>query len=126
MEGAIDRLARFRRSHFRAVRERLDYLVDFTSFSDELAEQVGCKPTREALRRESARFRRRFVVAPFVAAQYRLVGPHAKPSIAREVIPKLPVAYPRRELATFRLRWQLSRVLHRVLGQRFAPKLVVR
>lgn len=125
MEAAIDRLARFRRHYFRAVRERLDYLVDYTSLSDELAAMVGCKPSREALESESRCFRRRFLMSPFVAAQYRLVGPHAKPQLARQVITSLPLGYPRHELATFYMRWTLSRVLHRVLGPRYAPKLAL-
>lgn len=126
MAEGIERLAAFRRRYFRAVRERLDHLVDFTSFSDALAAEIGCKPTRGALARESMRFRRRFLDGPFVAAQYRLVGPHAKPEIARAVIERLPVAYPRHELLTFHVRASLSRALHRVLGSQYAPKLELR
>jgi hypothetical protein len=64
-------------------------------------------------------------MSPFVAAQYRLIGPHAKPEIARRVITDLPLGYPRHELAAFYLRWTLSRLLHRVLGPRYAPKLAL-
>ena len=126
MRAAIDRRADFRRHYFRAVRERLDYLVDYTSLCDELASLVGCQPSRDALRRESVRFRLRFFVSPFVAAQYRLVGPHAKPWIARQVITSLPVAHPVHAIVVFYLRWKLSRVLHRLLGPRFATKLELR
>jgi dimethylaniline monooxygenase (N-oxide forming) len=125
MRAAIDRQALFRRHFFRAVRGRLDYLVDFTSLCDELASTIGCKPTREAIRRESVRFRLRFQAGPFVAAQYRLVGPHAKPAIAREVIGRLPVAYRPWELSSFYLRWMLSRALHRLFGPEYGPKLVL-
>lgn len=123
MEASIDGLCAFREHYFSAVRGRLEYLVDFTSFSDTLAAHIGCKPTRAALELESRDFRRRFFDGPFVAAQYRLVGPHAKPELARETISKLPVAYPRHELAAFHLRKTLSRTLHRVLGPEYAPKL---
>ena len=123
MRASIDRLTGFREHHFRAVRGRLEYLVDYTSCCDELASMIGCKPTRRALRCESRRFRRRFVSAPFVAAQYRLVGPHAEPELARQVIEGLPIAYPAHELALFQLRWRLSRLLRLLLGPRFAPKL---
>ena len=126
MTEGIEQIAEFRRRYFRAVRERLDHLVDFTSFCDALAAEIGCKPTKEALARESTRFRRRFFDGPFVAAQYRLVGPHAKPEIARAVIEALPVAYPRHELLTFHVRASLSRVLHRLLGSQYAPKLELR
>jgi dimethylaniline monooxygenase (N-oxide forming) len=125
MQKSIERLAGFRRHHFRAVPGRLDYLVDFTSLCDELASNVGCKPTREAIRRESRRFRLNFYAAPFVAAQYRQVGPHAKPWIAREVIEGLPVAHRVHELGAYYLRWTLSRALHRLLGPEYAPKLAL-
>jgi len=123
MLASVERLADFRAHYFRAVRGRLDYLVDYTSCSDELASRIGCKPTREALSRESRRFRRRFVSAPFVAAQYRLVGPHAEPALARRVIEGLPIAHPVHERALFHLRSRLSRLLWLLLGPRFAPKL---
>lgn len=123
MRASVERLADFRAHYFRAVRGRLDYLVDYTSLSDELASKIGCKPTREALGRESRRFRRRFVSAPFVAAQYRLVGPHAEPALARQVIESLPIAHPAHERALFHLRARLSRLLWLLLGPRFAPKL---
>jgi hypothetical protein len=87
---------------------------------------IGCKPNRKALRAESLRFRLRFFASPFVAAQYRLVGPHAKPWITRQVIASLPIALSAHEIAVFYLRWTLSRVLHRLLGPRFATKLVLR
>jgi dimethylaniline monooxygenase (N-oxide forming) len=125
MHAAIERLREFRRHYFRAVRERLDYLVDFYSLCDELAENIGCKPTREAIRRESLRFRVRFYAGPYVPSQYRLIGPHAKPAIARRVIAGLPIAQPRHALALFYLRWRLSRVLHRLLGPEFATKLAL-
>jgi dimethylaniline monooxygenase (N-oxide forming) len=126
MGASIERLSAFRQDYFRAVRGRLDYLVDYTTLCDDLASAIGCKPTQEALGRQSRRFRRHFYASPFVAAQYRLVGPHAKPKIATQVIERLPVAHPAHELGAFYLRWRLSRALHRVLGNGYEPKLVVR
>jgi hypothetical protein len=90
-----------------------------------LAAQIGCKPSRSALRNETLGFRLRTFAGPFVAAQYRLVGPHAKPAIAREVIAALPIVHPAPELINHCLRWQMSRALHRVLGPEFAPKLAI-
>ena len=123
MEAAIDRQKRRRRHVFRAVRDRLEYLVDYTSTCDELAAMIGCKPTRAALRRERARFRLRFYAAPFVAAQYRLVGPHARPDIARGVIERLPIACRPESIAAYFMRWQLTRCLARLLGPDFSPNL---
>jgi len=123
MRASMARIADTRQFGFRAVRERLAWLVDYTSFCDEIAARIGCKPSREAIRRERPGFRLRFFTAPFVSAQYRLVGPHARPDIARQVIGGLPIAHPIAMLAAFYLRWTLSRVLHRLLGEEFAPKL---
>ncbi len=123
MRLSADDLIGFRRHYFRVVRERLNDLVDYTSFSDDLAARIGCKPSRVDVRRESLAFRYRFFSGPFVAAQYRLVGPHAKPDIARQVITKVPIGHPIPMLGLYYLRWTLSRVLHRLLGPEFSPKL---
>ena len=125
MRGSITRWTRFHAHMFRPLKGRLEHLVDHTSFCDELATQVGCKPSRAALRRESLRFRLRFFAGPFVPAQYRLVGPHARPVIARDVIASLPIVHPVPRLITHYLRWRMSRVLHRLLGAEFSPKLAI-
>jgi len=125
MRGSITRWTRFHAHMFRPLKGRLEHLVDHTSFCDELATQVGCKPSRAALRCESLRFRLRFFAGPFVPAQYRLVGPHARPVIARDVIASLPVVHPVPRLITHYLRWRMSRVLHRLLGAEFSPKLSI-
>jgi dimethylaniline monooxygenase (N-oxide forming) len=123
MHESIERWTRYRAHIFSAVRGRLEHLVDHIPFCDELASQIGCKPTRKAVWQEGLRFRLRFFAAPFVAAQYRLVGPHAKPSITREVIARLPIKHPLPDLINLYLRWTMSRVLHRMLGAEYSPKL---
>ncbi len=125
MRREIARWMDMRAHLFRPVGSRLGHLVDHTSFCDAIAAEIGCKPTRAALRRENRAFRRRFFAAPFVAAQYRLVGPHAQPELAREVIGALPIVHPVLELANLYLRWGMTRVLHRLLGAEFAPKLAL-
>ena len=125
MEESIAHWRAFHRRVFRPVGERLGHLVDFTVFSDELATQVGCKPLRRQLRRENRSFRWRFHAGPFVAAQYRLVGPNAKPDQAREVIESLPVAHPPPQLVYLYMRWTLCRILYRLLGREYAPKLML-
>ena len=123
MQHAIDDQARTHARRFRALRGSLEHLVDFTSTCDALAEQIGCKPTKAALRQESRLFRHRFFAGPFVAAQYRLIGPHANPALAREIIESLPVGHPWPDYCNLRLRWALSRILRRLRGPAFAPKL---
>jgi thioredoxin reductase len=123
MRAATKRQTQHERRFFRALDGRLSSLVDFTTACDALASQIGCKPTEEAIGRESREFRRRFFAAPFVSAQYRLVGPHAAPEIARRVIESLPIAHPPPMLMAYHLHWRLSRLLHRLFGHEFAPKL---
>lgn len=126
MESSIAYWTGYHAHMFRAVNQRLSHLVDFTPFCDELATRIGCKPTASDVRRESRRFRMRFFAAPFVAAQYRLVGPHAKPELARATITALEITHPLPDLVNLYLRWWMSRVLHRVLGSEYAPKLALR
>ena len=125
MRASIAYWTDLRARFFRPVGARLAHLVDHTSFCDALAARIGCKPTRHALAQESRAFRRRFFAAPFVAAQYRLVGPHAKPDLARHVIGDLPIVHPPPERVNLHLRWGASRLLHRLLGPEFAPKLAL-
>lgn len=125
MHAVIDRWTDLRAHYFRPIGTRLGHLVDHTSFCDALAAEIGCKPTRRAIWQENLAFRRRFYAAPFVAAQYRLVGPHAKPEVARAVIGRLPIVHSGPELINLYLRWSMSRALHRVFGPEFAPKLAM-
>jgi dimethylaniline monooxygenase (N-oxide forming) len=123
MHRSIDQWTSMRAHIFRAVKGRLQHLVDFTPFCDELASRIGCKPNWRDIRQESRAFRRRFVAGPFVAAQYRLVGPHAKPEIARHTIENLPMVVPLPYFLNLHLRWALSRAIHRLLGPAYVPKL---
>lgn len=122
MRQSIDHWTHVRMHVFRAIK-RLDHLVDFTPFCDELASRIGCKPTWRDIRRESRAFRRRFIAGPFVAAQYRLVGPNAQPEMARCVIENLPMVVPLPYFLNLHLRWALSRAIHRLLGAAYVPKL---
>jgi len=110
---------------FRPVHDRLGHLVDHTVFCDELAAQIGCKPGRQDLLRENFAFRLRFHAGPFVAAQYRLVGPRAKPELARQVISALPIAHPWPQLAFLYLRSSLCRILYRLRGNEYKPNLII-
>lgn len=123
MGRSIEAEARNHARRFRALRGSLEHLIDFTSFCDALAAQVGCKPTWTALRLESRRFRHRFFAGPFVAAQYRLLGPHANPDQSRQIIESLPVGHPWPDYYNLQLRWALSRILRRLRGPAFGPKL---
>jgi dimethylaniline monooxygenase (N-oxide forming) len=123
MQQSIAYWTHYRAHFFGALKKTLPHLVEHTPFCDALAERVGCKPAWQDIRRESRRFRYKFMAGPFVAAQYRLVGPHAKPEIARAVIENVPVMHPLPDRLNLRLRWALSRTLHRLRGPEYAPKL---
>jgi dimethylaniline monooxygenase (N-oxide forming) len=123
MRESIAQWRAYRAHFFRAVRGRLDHLVEHTPFCDELASWIGCKPAWQDIRRESRRFQRNFMAGPFVPAQFRLVGPHAKPEIARDVIENAPIMHPWPDRVNLHLRWKLSRTLHRLRGPEFATKL---
>jgi hypothetical protein len=123
MRVAIERQAAFRRHVFRVLDDRRTHLVDYTTACDALAGEIGCKPTRAAVGRERRRFRYRLFAGPFVAAQYRLVGPHAKPEIARRVVEGLPVVHPAPMLVVYAMHLGLARLLRRRRGEAFAPKL---
>jgi hypothetical protein len=119
-QRSIDYWTKFRAHFFRAVRGRLDHLVEFTCFRDELASRSGCKPAWRDLRKESRAFRRRFI-----AAQHRLAGPHAKPELARGIIEDLSILHPWPDRWNLHLRWFLSRTLDKLRGPEFAPKLEI-
>jgi dimethylaniline monooxygenase (N-oxide forming) len=123
MRQSIDYWTRFRAAYFRALKGGLDHLVEFTPFCDALAAQIGCKPTWRNVRSQSRRFQQKFMAGPFVAAQYRLRAPHAKPDIARAVIENMPIMHPLPDRLNLQLRWMLSRALHRLRGAEYAPKL---
>ena len=125
MEASIAQWRDQQRRQFGPVADRLEHLVDFTVYCDALAAQVGCKPRRDDLQRESWKFRLRFYAGPFAGAQYRLTGPGARPQLARRAIESMPVAHRWPDLASLYLRWTLSRILHRVKGPEYRTKLTV-
>jgi dimethylaniline monooxygenase (N-oxide forming) len=75
---------------FEVVHPRLPHQVDFSAYLDELAEMLQCKPT---LRRLSGRIwlLPRLYLSPFSAVQYRLVGPHSRPSASRRLMKHVPM-----------------------------------
>jgi dimethylaniline monooxygenase (N-oxide forming) len=126
MKSRIEHWSTLNRRQFRTVYGRLPHLVDFTVFGDALADQVGCKPGDSDLKLESRQFHRRFRAGPLVAAQYRLCGPGARPDIARRTVESVPIAHPWPQHVSLALRWCLNRILQRLLGADYAPKLTIR
>lgn len=88
-----ERVARVER--FGELGERLVALTDFTPYQDGLAAEIGCKPDLVEIARRDPQLAWRLFVRPFVGAQFRLVGPHAQPTMARQVLARVePVIQP--------------------------------
>ncbi|MEA2495424.1 MAG: hypothetical protein QOJ29_3335, partial [Thermoleophilaceae bacterium] len=85
MEAETDGVLARRRAYHRAVFDRIPNLVDYSTYMDDLADLVGCKPRLSGLLR-SPRLLYKLYTSAFSAAQYRLSGPHPDPVMARTVI----------------------------------------
>ncbi|VAW45357.1 hypothetical protein MNBD_GAMMA03-1829 [hydrothermal vent metagenome] len=70
---------------FKVVSNRLNNLVDFTSYMDDIAEHVGCKPKLKNLIKNPMLLLRLYF-SPFGGYQYRLEGKHHKSEIAKKAI----------------------------------------
>jgi hypothetical protein len=87
-EDAARSSAERRRRH-RLVHDRMPYLVDYSSYMDLLAQEIGCKPRWQELVRDP-RLLHKVYTAPFGPVQYRLRGPDAEPRMARALLVASP------------------------------------
>lgn len=85
MRAIVDREKRARDAYFRQVYDRLPNLVDFSTYLDDIATLIGCKPRLTDLARHP-RLLYKVYTAAFSGTQYRLRGPHAQPELARRVL----------------------------------------
>jgi dimethylaniline monooxygenase (N-oxide forming) len=98
------------RKQFPNHSDRLPHLVDYTSYMDELASRIDCKPRfRELMLRP--RTARAVFTGPFSSHQYRLRGPHAKPDVVDSVYRSFPRAQSLRLIALQALSIIVCRVL---------------
>jgi hypothetical protein len=85
MDADTERQISKRNIYFHKVFNRLPHLVDFTTYMDDLAEQIGCKPSFFNLM-----FRPRVLykvyTSAFSSVQFRLRGPHAQREMAERVL----------------------------------------
>jgi len=83
--------------------DRIASLTDFVSFSDDMAQAIGCRPSFGLkMLLTDPRLWIRCMLGPISNAQYRLCGPHAQPEQARRIILTLkwnPMFYNVLELA---------------------------
>lgn len=118
MEADIERRIGKRRAYFRQVFDRLPQLVDYSTYMDELAELIGCKPrARDLLLRPRLLFK--LYTAPFCAAQYRLRGPHARPRAAERMLLSAPSHF----MAVRFVDLALSRLASACGWEAFRPRL---
>jgi dimethylaniline monooxygenase (N-oxide forming) len=124
MRAESERDAGLHRQTFRWHSDRLPQLVDFTSFMDDIAARIGCKPSARALWRRPALMRAVYT-GPFTAHQYRLRGPHAKPQQVMPTLERLQRSQPLRTIALQLFRHAVCRVLAGVGFDRFRAHLTL-
>lgn len=67
------------------VFRRLPQLVDFSTYLDDIAEEIGCKPVLTDLL-GNPKLLYKLYTSAFSGVQYRLRGPHAQPALAARVL----------------------------------------
>ena len=77
---------------FGIISDRLDHLVDYTSYMDRLATILGCKPKLSKLLRHPGLLYKIYG-GHFSCAQFRLFGPHCAPLVAAKELRNLQVGY---------------------------------
>ncbi|MBI1416603.1 MAG: SidA/IucD/PvdA family monooxygenase [Limimaricola sp.] len=100
--------------------ERVQSLVDYHLYVDDIARLIGCLPPFGRLLTRHPRLWLRVVYGPTQATQFRLRGPGAKPSLAREIIARLPVS-PFNHMVKAGLLGRLRVALGQVVPRRVRP-----
>jgi dimethylaniline monooxygenase (N-oxide forming) len=90
MTRHTEEAVRGRAAYHAAVFGRIPHLMDYSTYMESLAEEIGCKPCMRDLWRSPLLLFRLYAV-PYCASQYRLVGPGATPALARRVLLEAPV-----------------------------------
>lgn len=85
MDADIEQRRRKRSIYFQKIFERIPQIHDFSTFMDELAEEIGCKP-RLIDHILEPRLLHKLYTSAYCAVQFRLRGPHAQPSLARRIL----------------------------------------
>jgi len=89
MQADIERRRDKREAYFNQVFRRLPHLVDYSTYLDELAERVGCKPRARDLLLKPVLLYKLYTSA-FSGVQFRLRGPHARPQLAERILRHTP------------------------------------
>lgn len=124
MNRAVDAQIEQQGKQFDLNRERMPYLVDYTAYMDEMAAVIGCKPTAKDIRGD-LRLLYKFYCAHFMPAQYRLVGPGARPRAAQAQIKKQVVAYSPLYLPFFLFYLYFSKILNKLGLRAYKPHLAI-
>ena len=91
------------------ARRTLGTLCSYTTYMDEVAELVGCRPrVRDFL--FNPRMAYHLLCGANIPTAYRLRGPHAAPEMAQRVLLSLPIAHSTRELVTLSYLYILTRL----------------
>lgn len=85
MRNHVERETAHRSSYFRHVHDRLPHMVDFSTYMDDLADEIGAKPNVWRLLRDP-RLAYQLHAGPFCGTQFRLFGPHSRFAMAKRVL----------------------------------------
>ncbi len=108
---------------FAVVSDRVNGLVDFTSYMDELAGYIGCRPQWQELKKHPLLLLRLYF-NPFLSCQYRLQGPHSKRELAISTMKRVPLDFFQCTYSCFFvLLTVISHVLYRLGFKNFKPNL---
>ena len=122
MQQHINEHREMHKIKYRDLSERLNYLVDYTSYMDEMATIVDCKPRWSELIKEPSLLLKVYC-APFSAFQYRLRGPHAQKELAKRILSYHPIVYAKVEMAFLLFYLLFCKSLSKLGFQKFNPHL---
>lgn len=89
MRERIEHERAAREQYHRLVFPRLPQLVDFSTYLDDVAEMIGCKPRMiNLLGRPKLLYK--LYTSAFSGVQYRLHGPHSEPKLAARILLHAP------------------------------------
>ncbi len=123
MAECITADAKQHRASFPNNTDRMPYLVDYTSYMDELAEEIGCKPAISDLIKDPMLLYK-FYCAHFMPAQYRLIGEGADAQAASQIKQQV-VAYPKVYLPFIAFYLAFAKALNAVGFSHYRPHLSV-
>ncbi len=124
MKTHIEAHRAMHKEKYRDLSERLNYLVDYTSYMDALAHKIGCKPRWRDLIKEP-KLLLKIYCAPFSAFQYRLRGPHHQKDLAERMLSYHPIAYAKIEMTFLLFYLGFCHFMNKLGFRKYKPHLTL-